>query len=81
MVFWFHTCKDSLRTIPVLQHDKTNAEDLDSDSEDHAADQARYACMSRPFTRAKPKPADITRQPTLDELMAAHKPATGPRRI
>ena len=43
-------------TIPALQHDATRAEDLDSDGEDHAADDWRYAAMSRPFTRRKPKP-------------------------
>jgi hypothetical protein len=33
-----------------MQHDKVNLEDLDTDMEDHVADELRYACMSRPFT-------------------------------
>ena len=49
MIYCFSTCVDSIRTIPVLQHDTTRAEDLDTDSEDHAADEWRYACMSRPW--------------------------------
>lgn len=49
MVYAFSTCRDSIRTIPVLQHDPKRAEDLDTESEDHAADDWRYACMSRPW--------------------------------
>ena len=49
MIACFSTCKDSIRTIPVLQHDQARTEDLDTDAEDHAADEWRYACMSRPW--------------------------------
>jgi hypothetical protein len=53
MLFVFHTCRDFIRTIPSLQHDADRPEDLDTDAEDHIADEARYACMSRPWA---PKP-------------------------
>lgn len=56
MIYCFDTCIDSIRTVPLLQHDELHAEDLDSDMEDHAADDWRYACMSRPWQ--KPIPAD-----------------------
>ena len=49
MLFVFDTCRDFIRTIPVMQHDPDRPEDLDTDSEDHVADEARYACMSRPL--------------------------------
>jgi hypothetical protein len=55
MMFFFATCKDSIRTIPVLQHDQHRAEDLDTDAEDHAADDVRYACSSRPWVKSLPK--------------------------
>jgi hypothetical protein len=55
MIVTFHTCKDSIRTIPVMQHDRDKPEDLDTEGEDHAADEWRYACMSRPFNRVKPQ--------------------------
>lgn len=56
MIVTFDTCVDSIRTIPALQHDADRPEDLDSDGEDHAADEWRYACMSRPWTpEARPK--------------------------
>jgi hypothetical protein len=66
MIYCFNTCVDSIRTIPVLQHDNNKPEDLDTASEDHAADEWRYACMSRPYTRPTPqKTSPIT---TLNEL-------------
>jgi hypothetical protein len=55
MIVTFSTCVDSIRTIPALQHDPLKPEDLDSDMEDHAGDEWRYACMSRPWIR---KPSD-----------------------
>lgn len=53
MVVCFDTCTDSIRTIPLLQHDSDRVEDVDTDMEDHAGDDWRYACMSRPW--AKPE--------------------------
>lgn len=55
MLVTFATCTDSIRTIPVLQHDPNRAEDLDTHTEDHAADEWRYACMSRPWVKSRPK--------------------------
>lgn len=52
MLYAAHECEDFWRTMPTLQHDEKNPEDLDSDGEDHVADEVRYACMSRPW---KPK--------------------------
>lgn len=49
-------CKDSIRTIPNLVHDETKVEDLNSDGEDHAADEWRYAVMSRPEGTPRPEP-------------------------
>lgn len=57
MLYVFSTCRDFIRTIPVLQHDATRPEDIDTESEDHVADEARYACMSRPMTPAMPSKA------------------------
>jgi hypothetical protein len=41
--------------VPVLQHDPTRAEDLDTNAEDHIADETRYACLSRPLIAAPPR--------------------------
>lgn len=57
----FESCEEFIRTIPTLQYDQHKAEDLDSDGEDHIADEWRYFCMSRPIeptvTVEKERPA------------------------
>lgn len=55
MLVTFSTCVDLIRTLPALQHDPLKSEDVDSDMEDHAPDETRYACMSRPWIRKKPE--------------------------
>lgn len=60
MIFCFSTCRDSIRTIPALQHDDKRPEDLDSEMEDHAADEWRYACMSRPWIKPTPQAKKAT---------------------
>jgi len=49
MLYIVENCVDTIRTIPLMQHDENNLEDLDTDNEDHAADETRYAVMSRPW--------------------------------
>jgi hypothetical protein len=49
MMFFYDDCHAILRTLPMMQHSDINPEDLDTDAEDHAVDEVRYACMSRPF--------------------------------
>lgn len=51
MLVLFSTCVDAIRTLPALQHDTSRPEDVDTDGEDHAADEIRYACMSRPWIK------------------------------
>ena len=47
-----------IRTLPLLQHDPDRPEDLDTEMEDHAADETRYACLSRPYVAARPAPPE-----------------------
>jgi hypothetical protein len=53
MIYFFNTCIDTIRTLPVQQHDKHKIEDIDTNGEDHAVDEIRYACMSRPWVAPK----------------------------
>lgn len=53
-MYVFDTCAAFLRTVPALQFSKTRAEDLDTEQEDHVADEWRYACMSRPIKPVRP---------------------------
>ena len=63
MMFVFSTCTDFIRTVPALQHDGSRPEDLDTSAEDHAADEARYGLMSRPYV---PKSDAPTPNPILN---------------
>ena len=84
MVYCTTVCHDSIRTIPALQHDEMRPEDLDTDGEDHAADDWRYACMSRPWTKPAPekdKPIEDWRNQTLDDLWQDHDKRKNARRI
>jgi hypothetical protein len=66
MIFFFETCRDSLRTLPMMQHSETNPEDLNTESEDHAVDEIRYACLSRPYrTEVFSSDPDASKNPFL----------------
>lgn len=77
MICIFNTCADTIRTLPALQHDETHPEDVNTDMEDHAADEIRYACMSRPWTQPAPEEYDpierMQQMPTFDEAMQMHE--------
>jgi len=72
MLFFFSNCKHLLRTLPMLQHDENNPEDLDTTAEDHAADALRYGVMSRPWAKESPdrdpKRTGTLADVTLDQL-------------
>ena len=75
MIYFTSNCIDSIRTLPALQHDTNRPEDVDSEGEDHAPDEIRYACMSRPYVRQvekKPEQRIISvgplNQVTLEDL-------------
>lgn len=76
-LYFFSTCADTIRTLPLLQHDERKPEDVDTETEDHAGDETRYACMSRPFvTKSKETDIDVVNKaiqkalqpPTFEEL-------------
>jgi hypothetical protein len=50
MIYCMSNQSDSIRTIPALQHDPARIEDVNTEAEDHAGDEWRYACMSRPYS-------------------------------
>ena len=54
-VYIFNTCTAFIRTIPTLIYDEHIVEDLDTDLEDHVADEWRYAMMSRPISPIMPE--------------------------
>lgn len=75
MLYFLDCCEDTIRTIPTLQHDEDDPEDVDTEAEDHAYDETRYAVMSRPWVPAPQRVQGsslpkLPSQYTLDELVA-----------
>ncbi len=58
MMYVFKNCREFIRTLPLLQYDEHKPEDLDTDGEDHIADETRYFCMCRPIKPVLPAKRD-----------------------
>jgi len=59
---WLQSSPDCIyfnRTMPSLVSDSRRPEDVDTDGEDHSADEARYFLMSRPSPGAKTMKAPV----------------------
>ena len=71
----FNTCEHWWRTVPALQADKRNVEDVDTRQEDHCYDAFRYGCMARPIkpTRANTGPPAGSFQAERAKLARARK--------
>ena len=53
-MYVFDTCRAFIRTVPLMVYHRHKPEDLDTELEDHVADEWRYTCMSRPVTPLRP---------------------------
>lgn len=76
MMYIFSTCREFLRTVPTLQYSRTHAEDVDSDMEDHIADEARYLCMMvpmRPVHTAPPRAPKLLDPLDREVVYYAHR--------
>ena len=49
MLVVYDTCEQFRRTIPLLQTDPLNVEDIDTTMEDHIYDESCHFCMARPI--------------------------------
>lgn len=65
MMYIFKNCKAFIRTVPTLIYDDHKVEDLDTEGEDHIADETRYFCMMRPIT---PRVSEVKEKPLYDPL-------------
>ena len=65
-MYIFRNCRAFIRTLPLLQYDDHKCEDLDTDGEDHVADETRYFCMARPI-KAR---TDIPQKPRSEGMLA-----------
>ncbi|MCY4430287.1 MAG: hypothetical protein OXC11_07840, partial [Rhodospirillales bacterium] len=81
-------CRHWIRTVPVLQPDPDHFEDVDTDGEDHAWDETRYALWAwqsrgspgekpkdaRPAPRSRPK---LQYDPDTGKMLPVNPPRTG----
>ncbi len=68
MVYFFNTCRDAIRTLPLLCYSESDPEDLDTTDEDHFADSFRYFCMARPIKPTVAMKSDAVKDDPLDLL-------------
>lgn len=45
-LFVFDTCRQFIRTVPVLPRDDRDPDDIDTDAEDHVGDESRYRVLA-----------------------------------
>lgn len=64
-MYFFDNCKAIIRCMPLMMYDEHKVEDLNTDLEDHALDEARYFCMMRPI---KPRIIEDKKIPLIDPL-------------
>ena len=76
MLYIFRTCTEFLRTVPTLQYSRTSPEDVDSDMEDHIADETRYLCMMVPLPHAQAaEPEEVIFYDPLDRPIRTYRNA------
>lgn len=66
------SCHYTIEQFTSCVHDPNDVEDLDTKQEDHAMDETRYACMSRPrlaiLNNPKPKIPEYNCRMTFDQM-------------
>lgn len=67
-MYIFNNCKAAIRTIPLMMFSETHPEDIDTKLEDHAVDEIRYMCMSRPIAPLVPVKRNLPVIDPLDQL-------------
>lgn len=75
-LMFFSTCVDSIRTIPNLIHDDIRPEDLDTNSNDHCADECRYVLASLHETKTEKPLNEVQRK--LEQLKRERSGVVGP---
>ena len=69
----FSTCENLIRTLPLLQHSRIDAEDVGT-GEDHAPEALRYGLMSRPARSSSP---EMRIPQAYDPLASGEPPRSG----
>jgi hypothetical protein len=76
LAYWFKSCIKCIQHIPMAQHDKKDAEDVEDSPTDHTLDSIRYAIMSRPWAKTLEKRLDPWKSykyPTINDMWELHE--------
>ena len=65
MFYVFKSCRNVVRTLPILIYDEKHPEDVDTTMEDHLYDAIRYVCMENPLN---PRKSAVWTPPEEDPL-------------
>ena len=79
-LYIFSNCKEFIRTIPTLLYDEHKVEDLDTEGEDHIADETRYFLMMNPIEPRLPREADPYETSVLKTVFNIPKELVGTSR-
>ena len=63
----FNTCRNFIRTFPLLIYSTKDPEDVDSDCEDHIYDECRYVLMEHPISPKQTAAQEIRGDDPLDQ--------------
>lgn len=77
MLRFMARCKSPIKTVPVLKTDPNNADDVDTDGDDHDWDMLQYACLQNPVAM----PSDDDRDDDEDELYVPPRQIGGRKRV
>lgn len=69
----FSTCTNFITTFPANVHDDKKPEDLNTDGEDHTADEWRYGLMSRPPETVLNDPKELSIVSPQHKMLEARK--------
>jgi hypothetical protein len=65
LLYFTENCEHMIRTLPEQERSMTDFEDIDTDGEDHAVDELRYAVTSRPTSGIRL--SDLSRPVVMSE--------------
>jgi hypothetical protein len=69
MMLIYDTCENFIRTIPLLQMDLHDVEDVDSSMEDHCYDETALMCMGRPISMDIPRRRKSGHEIRIEQLI------------
>ena len=74
-------CEAAISALESVPADVENPDDVDTDSEDHCADDIRYGVTSRPWIIDQLPPQKPKERPTLDDLWEDNERYQEPERV